>query len=244
MVTFENVSSKTVELFWYDYSGNLVSYGSIGAGQTKPMYTFATHPWKATGDNSLFTVDGDDAFVPVSGDNNRTIQIAAWTEHTGMCTDAQQNQYDHWETFGVSHGWGNGGYMSLEQCGSDCLDTPHCVGVNYGAGSGRCALRMEDGFEVTLADYESPQSGYAGVGPVAGAAPQGDAICYVNPKFSACDDTVNFMSPGPAYSQISLTDYCSGSVCDANPKYGAPNDNDRAIAYCQDECNTRAANGQ
>jgi hypothetical protein len=220
-----------------------VSYGQIAAKQTKLMYTYATHPWKATSDNSLFTVDGDAVFVPDSSDNGSTIKIAPWTEHKGMCTDANKNQYDHWETYGVSNGWGNGGYMSLDQCGSDCMHTDHCVGVNYSQGAGRCALRMEDGYEVTLAGYESPQSGYAGVGAVAGAAPQGDWECYVSPKFSSanCDDSVNFMAPGPAYSQISLTDGCSGNVCDANPKYGSDNSNDKAIAYCQEECQNRVS---
>merc|ERR1711881_777141 len=195
-VTFENTSNEAVTLHWIDYYGNPVSYGQIGAGQTKLM-----------------------------------------------CTDANNAHYDHWETFGVSAGWGKGGVMSLEQCGSDCMNTPHCVGVNYSKGSGRCALRMEDGFKVTLPDYETPQDGYKGVGAVAGAAPQGDYMCYANPSFGNsydCDHSVNFITGGPAYSQISLTDGCSGNVCDANPKYGAPNNNDKAIEYCQDECNSRA----
>lgn len=242
-VTFENTSNEAVTLHWIDYYGNPVSYGQIGAGQTKLMYTYATHPWKATADSSLFTTGGEAIFVPEASDNGQTIKIAPWTEHTGMCTDANNDHYDHWETFGVSAGWGKGGVMSLEQCGSDCMNTPHCVGVNYSKGSGRCALRMEDGFKVTLPDYETPQDGYKGVGAVAGAAPQGDYMCYVNPSFGSsydCDHSVNFITGGPAYSQISLTDGCSGNVCDANPKYGAPNNNDKAIEYCQDECNSRA----
>jgi hypothetical protein len=45
------------------------------------------------------------------------------------------------------------------------------------------------------------------------------------------------MQPGPAYSQISLTDGCNNGVCDANPKYGAPNNNEKAKAFCEDHCN-------
>lgn len=48
----------------------------------------------------------------------------------------------------------------------------------------------------------------------------------------------NFMRPGPAYSQIDLTDACGAhnGVCDMNPVYGYPNDNEKAIEYCTDYC--------
>jgi len=45
---------------------------------------------------------------------------------------------------------------------------------------------------------------------------------------------------GASYSQISLTDGCSGNICDANPKYGAPLTLARAVTYCEGQCNGRA----
>jgi len=101
-----------------------------------------------------------------------------------MCIDASGNQYDDWEEFGVTNGWGNGGKdISIEECYQDCDATDHCVGINYSNGAGRCVLRVEDGAEVYLPDYEPTQVGYTGVGAVASAAPQGDWQCYINPDF-------------------------------------------------------------
>ena len=54
-----------------------------------------------------------------------------------------------------------------------------------------------------------------------------------------CDYSSNWMNNGPAYSQISLTDGCSGGVCDANPKYGTTTNNDAAVRYCKIECDSR-----
>lgn len=58
-----------------------------------------------------------------------------------------------------------------------------------------------------------------------------------------CDTSVHFV-PGLAYSQIALTDGCKQvggvQVCDANPKYGGPNDASKAIAYCKDVCDQRS----
>ena len=41
-----------------------------------------------------------------------------------------------------------------------------------------------------------------------------------------CYKNVNFIKNGPAYNQISLTDSCEDDICDANPVYGEPNDNE------------------
>lgn len=75
-ITFENKSYNEIELFWLNYQGYKVSYGKIGAGQTKHLTTYATHPWVATGCTpEQCTVDGDDVYVPVAGDSGRTIII-------------------------------------------------------------------------------------------------------------------------------------------------------------------------
>jgi len=80
-------------------------------------------------------------------------------------------------------------------------------------------------------------------GPPTGTAAQNpDDIVYEN-GFE-CDTRVNWMNAGPEYSQISLTDGCKNNVCDANPRYGGPNDNARALQYCQHTCNKRNEAGQ
>jgi hypothetical protein len=51
----------------------------------------------------------------------------------------------------------------------------------------------------------------------------------------------NWISGGPGYSQISLTDGCSNNICDANPVYSTRGDNDnaKAIEYCKAACEER-----
>ena len=63
-----------MELFWHDYNGIKVSYGTIAAYQTKNMNTYATHPWSADGEGRI-TVDNAKIFVPEAADNGRTILI-------------------------------------------------------------------------------------------------------------------------------------------------------------------------
>jgi hypothetical protein len=102
-----------------------------------------------------------------------------------MCVDSQGNNYDDWEEFGVTNGWGNGGKdISREECYDDCTAS-NCVGINYSDSAGRCVLRVEDNAQVTLPDYEPTQVGYTGVGAVADAMVQGDWMCYINPDFVA-----------------------------------------------------------
>ena len=73
-LTFNNASGETVEIFWHNYSGNLVSYGRLRPGQTMNMNTYATHPWSVKGDGE-YMVDGDDVFIPGTADRNRRISI-------------------------------------------------------------------------------------------------------------------------------------------------------------------------
>ena len=64
-------------------------------------------------------------------------------------------------------------------------------------------------------------------------------VAAAAPSLSAfvCDESSGFVR-GVQYSQISLTDMCREAprVCNANPKYGAPNGNARAIAWCEARC--------
>jgi len=76
-VTFKNESDETVDLIWLDYSGNPVSYGTINAGETKNMNTYATHPWKVTSRraSARFTVNDELVYIPVASDDGKTIII-------------------------------------------------------------------------------------------------------------------------------------------------------------------------
>ena len=42
---FANKSGGDIQLFWLGYDGKQVSYGTVPAGQSKAVVTFATHPW-------------------------------------------------------------------------------------------------------------------------------------------------------------------------------------------------------
>lgn len=87
-LTFKNASDQEIELFWINYQGYKVSYGRLGAGKTHGMYTYATHPWVASGcQPDHCTIDGEDVFVPDANDAGKTIVIGeesaksiAWNE--------------------------------------------------------------------------------------------------------------------------------------------------------------------
>ena len=84
-VTFKNESSQEVELFWHNYQGVKKTYGKIPAGGTKPMNTYATHPWSAVGaaDAGVFmSVDAQEVYVPEAGDAGRTIVIEEYESKT------------------------------------------------------------------------------------------------------------------------------------------------------------------
>lgn len=51
-----------------------------------------------------------------------------------------------------------------------------------------------------------------------------------------CDTNSNWIN-GMRYSQISLTNYCPD--CAGSPKYGGPNDNQKAVKYCEEKCMER-----
>jgi hypothetical protein len=208
-VTFKNESGQSVQLFWHDYSGNLVSYGTIAAGGSMNMNTYATHPWSVQGTGNL-AIDGDAIFVPEAGDNKRTLVIGqAWTELEGMCKDSMDRQYDDFRKPGAA-------YDSIAQCQADCAATEGCVAINLSEtnNGGECILRMSDGYKVNLPEYYQFWQ-YAGVGPVDHAQRHGDYKCMLNPAydFSAnvlegmCKDSNNnqyddFRKQGAAYDSI------------------------------------------
>jgi Tol biopolymer transport system component len=44
-ITFNNVSGRTVDVYWLDYEGNRVYYNTLAPGQGYTQQTYLTHPW-------------------------------------------------------------------------------------------------------------------------------------------------------------------------------------------------------
>lgn len=67
-VSFFNQSSKTVDVVWLDFDGNMVRYGVLQPGERQNVNTFSQHPWKsfdsATGIGML--LNGRPVYYPVS----------------------------------------------------------------------------------------------------------------------------------------------------------------------------------
>lgn len=52
-ITFINTRSNPIHLYWRNYDGARVSYGTVAAnGGRKDQQTFVTHPWVITDDNT------------------------------------------------------------------------------------------------------------------------------------------------------------------------------------------------
>ena len=59
------------------------------------------------------------------------------------------------------------------------------------------------------------------------------ALWLVKVTTWACDKKANFIA-GAHYAQTDLTSMCPS--CSANPVYGVPNSNEKAVAYCKQKC--------
>ena len=46
-ITFSNESDETADLYWHNYEGQLVKYGTVARGSSFTQWTYATHPWSA-----------------------------------------------------------------------------------------------------------------------------------------------------------------------------------------------------
>ena len=51
-ITFANKSGQRVKVYWLDYSGNLVFYKALEAGESYDQETYFTHPWLVTDANN------------------------------------------------------------------------------------------------------------------------------------------------------------------------------------------------
>jgi MYXO-CTERM domain-containing protein len=47
IIQFVNDQSYAIDLFWIDYAGNRVKYGTLDSGMGLTQYTYLTHPWLA-----------------------------------------------------------------------------------------------------------------------------------------------------------------------------------------------------
>lgn len=74
-ITFKNHASYPVEMFWYDYGGILVSYGSIASGDMWSVNTFETHPWGAEGGAGCNLINGHHVFMTDYYYNKMTVDI-------------------------------------------------------------------------------------------------------------------------------------------------------------------------
>ena len=61
LVNFYNVTSYTVSMFWFNYSGIRVHYGDIGPREFKLMDTYVTHPWEFVDRANGVTMMANDA---------------------------------------------------------------------------------------------------------------------------------------------------------------------------------------
>ncbi|XP_055599079.1 protein Vhl [Uranotaenia lowii] len=56
-VLFKNVTDRTVEIYWVNYSSKLIHYSSLEPSAQVPVNTYVTHPWvfidKATGERMV-----------------------------------------------------------------------------------------------------------------------------------------------------------------------------------------------
>lgn len=51
-VEFVNQRRRSVHLWWRDFQGRRISYGSLPPGQNMQMTTYVTHPWVITDEQS------------------------------------------------------------------------------------------------------------------------------------------------------------------------------------------------
>ncbi|KAJ6259428.1 hypothetical protein Dda_6330 [Drechslerella dactyloides] len=49
---FINNRASAVRLWWLDYNGKRVDYGTVGDGEIKEMDTYVTHPWVLVDESS------------------------------------------------------------------------------------------------------------------------------------------------------------------------------------------------
>ncbi|KAL2740322.1 von Hippel-Lindau tumor suppressor [Vespula squamosa] len=65
-VRFINCTTRTVALYWIDYQGQAISYGTLYPGSYVDIDTFVTHPWIFVDDETKerFLVNQRDVFFP------------------------------------------------------------------------------------------------------------------------------------------------------------------------------------
>jgi von Hippel-Lindau disease tumor supressor len=69
-IKFVNGSSSVIKIYWLDYKGKRVLYGTLKPSENLPIVTYLTHPWLIT--------DGDDNAKSIYFPDGqpRTVEIA------------------------------------------------------------------------------------------------------------------------------------------------------------------------
>jgi hypothetical protein len=67
-LTFVNTRADTVDLYWIDFHGNLVSYGSVAAHASRLFYSYPTHAWEVHAGSTCVAV-----FVATDASNQAAI---------------------------------------------------------------------------------------------------------------------------------------------------------------------------
>lgn len=89
VITFVNQGNTTVALFWVDPSGSLVPYGTIEAGKSKSIGTFAGHVWRiqtVTGKiiaSFRATTAESQAIIDSTSINKRLVQVDSFDDNKG-----------------------------------------------------------------------------------------------------------------------------------------------------------------
>jgi von Hippel-Lindau disease tumor supressor len=68
-IKFVNKSQQVIKVYWLDYKGRRVLYGTPKPGEALPIQTFLTHPWVITdGDDnaqSIYFPDGQPRVIEI-----------------------------------------------------------------------------------------------------------------------------------------------------------------------------------
>lgn len=90
-VTFVNEAQLPLELIWFDYNGNQVSYGNIGSAEKMVVNTFKTHPWVAKISGQQVLINGEEIFDGTSSGEQAYIYIPNPNDYSPYCHSINSN---------------------------------------------------------------------------------------------------------------------------------------------------------
>jgi len=88
-MTFINTCSSDVDLFWWDFKGNPVSYGVIPNGDSFELTTYETHPWTILGEGCVFEFETglEDVYYPHQNQSGGLIYIIDGSPDSQISSD-------------------------------------------------------------------------------------------------------------------------------------------------------------